>query len=927
MSGTRLWHRFTRNAGLASALLTLVALGCEPTEDEETTPDANSADVAADAVLTATDVRPRDVQPPDAGRDAEPGTLDATSTDGGAVADAAPVDGGKTADAAPADGASRHDAATRDGAVMPDAAVLPADAVSRDLAVRDAAVADAAVLPADASPADVTIPADGASVGDVAPPDAACPGGELAEACNGLDDDCDGAIDEGVLNACGGCGPVPEEVCNGLDDDCDDATDEVEGAGEACVLDQGVCGRDGLLVCAPAAEALVCDALFVGSRQAATEPDVVDGPIALDGDLGLAGARNEDAQTGQVFVLAPDAVDDWGIRATLAADDGEPGDLFGASVALSGDRAVVGATGDDDGGPSAGAAYVFHRGADGGWVQEAKLTAADAVENASLGRRVAIAGHLALVSSTLGVGAVYVFARGADGTWAQEAKIVLADAAPGHGFGTYIALDGSRALFGVPGHGAVGAAYVFERAGPGEWQQAARLTSSDGRDGDRFGTHVDLDGDLAVVGATNHRGSRRFSGAAYVYRHRGPADWREEAKLTAGDAAHADQADRVTIDAGRVLLGAPRSDRAGLQSVGAVYVFRAVAGRWVQEPTLRPTPRANTEFGARVALTGGWALVSVPGAAEDEAALQAFRVATDADQDGRFDLTPPPDVCDEVDNDCDGATDEDLPLNRCGVCGPLPEEVCDGADNDCDDLVDEGVLNACGACGAPPVETCNEQDDDCDGQVDEAVPWHCGRPRPACSDAERCRCFGPNLRPADESPAACTHPHHINYGDPPGPTRWCQTGERPEPGDSVEEQVRQEFACEDGGAADVTTTRRCTVDAESRVVSTSRTCVEGFCGIDPDRQCEDDYSATVRYRGDSAVSWSQTDCSPFDCHTWSVDLTHDADGRLCIESHDYQAGADSGTWDVYYRYDDDGLSLSRVIDLNSDGTPDVYYCL
>ncbi|MGK0361029.1 MAG: hypothetical protein ACI9U2_003347 [Bradymonadia bacterium] len=46
------------------------------------------------------------------------------------------------------------------------------------------------------------------------------------EACDGVDQDCDHRIDEGALNACGGCGAVPDEVCNGVDDDCDGAVDE-----------------------------------------------------------------------------------------------------------------------------------------------------------------------------------------------------------------------------------------------------------------------------------------------------------------------------------------------------------------------------------------------------------------------------------------------------------------------------------------------------------------------------------------------------------------------------------------------------------------------------------------------------------------------------------------------------------------------------
>ena len=63
------------------------------------------------------------------------------------------------------------------------------------------------------------------------------------EVCNGLDDNCDGRIDEGVLNSCGQCGGTPVEVCNDLDDDCDGRTDE--GVRNAC----GACGAVPVELC------------------------------------------------------------------------------------------------------------------------------------------------------------------------------------------------------------------------------------------------------------------------------------------------------------------------------------------------------------------------------------------------------------------------------------------------------------------------------------------------------------------------------------------------------------------------------------------------------------------------------------------------------------------------------------------------------
>lgn len=52
------------------------------------------------------------------------------------------------------------------------------------------------------------------------------------EVCDGHDNDCDGSVDEGVLNDCGGCGPVPREVCDGEDNDCDGVVDDFACDGE-----------------------------------------------------------------------------------------------------------------------------------------------------------------------------------------------------------------------------------------------------------------------------------------------------------------------------------------------------------------------------------------------------------------------------------------------------------------------------------------------------------------------------------------------------------------------------------------------------------------------------------------------------------------------------------------------------------------------
>jgi hypothetical protein len=69
------------------------------------------------------------------------------------------------------------------------------------------------------------------------------------EECNGADDNCNGAIDEGL--ECTGCVPTgPVDLCNGLDDDCDGAFEEDDpDVGQACGASDIAPCQQGVQVC------------------------------------------------------------------------------------------------------------------------------------------------------------------------------------------------------------------------------------------------------------------------------------------------------------------------------------------------------------------------------------------------------------------------------------------------------------------------------------------------------------------------------------------------------------------------------------------------------------------------------------------------------------------------------------------------------
>jgi uncharacterized protein (TIGR03437 family) len=420
--------------------------------------------------------------------------------------------------------------------------------------------------------------------------------------------------------------------------------------------------------------------------------------VALDGDTAIVGAPSYTmtpsyADVGVVFIFTRNGAT-WTQQARLNANDGEDGDAFGRTVALEGDTALIGAPNNAITFGGQGAAYVFTRSgaAQPVWTQRQRLTDVQPGPDDHFGAAVAISGDKALIGAYLygsdDRGAMFTFRRGGAG-WAQTDRTLAPNLPAGAQFGVSLALDGDLAVVGASlGFYQTGvdqrSAYVFEvssdpvllrRLGPelgsatdgfgyavavngdtvlvgayrsdatGIDQGAAypfvmrdsrhveqqKLTANDGGRSDYLGQSVALDGDTLVVGADGDDvGANGNQGSAYVFTRNGAPQpvWSLQQKLTADDGAAGDYfGTSVALRGDTLVVGAYGADVGGNANQGAAYVFTRDGTVWTQRQKLKAAVIDGLPydtFGISVAFDGRTMAVGASGVNEYRGAVYVF---------------------------------------------------------------------------------------------------------------------------------------------------------------------------------------------------------------------------------------------------------------------------------------------------------------
>jgi FG-GAP repeat protein len=370
----------------------------------------------------------------------------------------------------------------------------------------------------------------------------------------------------------------------------------------------------GGLVTGPLANAQTCNPIEITKLTAfdGETEDQFGYAVRIDGDTAVVGDKYDDnngnSDTGSVYVYRR-VGGDWVLETKLVAPDAAAGDFFGQSVDISGDTIVVGSYLDTVEGVRTGSVYVYTREGST-WSLEAKLLAFDREAFDRYGRSIAIDGDTVVVgastTSTNGPnsGTAYVYKRSA-GIWLLEVVLEAFDAQTNDLFGFTTDIDADTIVVGAKhdnynGFTDIGSAYVYKRDG-GTWSLETKLLSGNGNDIDDFSNAVSVNGDRILVAAEN----ADFEGIVHVF-VRDAGVWTLEAQLLAFDGGNgAGYGSSVDIEGDLAIVGARFDDEIGVRA-GSVYIYRQEAGVWFHEGKFIVSDgQLSDRFGSSVAMSGG----------------------------------------------------------------------------------------------------------------------------------------------------------------------------------------------------------------------------------------------------------------------------------------------------------------------------------
>jgi len=342
--------------------------------------------------------------------------------------------------------------------------------------------------------------------------------------------------------------------------------------------------------------------------------------VAISGDIAVVGTGYADVSgmlnAGSVYVYVWNS-GSWNHAFTRHGH--KAGHYFGQDVAIDGTLLVVGAKHTDVNGPSDGAVYVYEV-TPTTMTNIKNLTAIAPTNHSEFGYSVGVSDNVVVVGEYVTNGRAYVFIKEANNQWSSSELVPTTD--DGHAyFGISIACSNDTILVRADdclGSRTESCVFLFGLNSTGSWVETARIIDPAGEldESHSFGYALAISGDWAVVGDPNYDNETVVDpGAAYVY-VREDGVWNTNGTLLPSPDPIA--GDRfgwsVAVDGELILVGAPVKEDAGLSGAGIAYigVYELVESVWQETRLTGYLSQASANFGYSVSVSGTRAIVGAP---------------------------------------------------------------------------------------------------------------------------------------------------------------------------------------------------------------------------------------------------------------------------------------------------------------------------
>lgn len=369
------------------------------------------------------------------------------------------------------------------------------------------------------------------------------------------------------------------------------------------------------------------DAYQPGGNANAQVQDGYGESVAISGDYAIAGAPTDDengfTNTGSATIYKYNSTSGiWESQGKLLNPGSNSIEYFGISVGISGDYAIVGAKTDIEGGNRIGSATIFKRNpATGIWESQIKLTNTNAEVDNEFGASVAISGDYAIVGTPfdnengfISCGSASVYKRNAaTGQWELQVKLLNQNAASYEGFGSSVSISGDYIIIGasddVEGGIQSGSVSIYKRnTSSGVWEFQGKFTPPDPQNLENFGASVSINGNYAASGAPNYNlGTTPDVGVVVLFkRNTTTGVWELMGQVYNPNYESNDHfGSSVSVSDNYLIAGAANDDENTITDTGSATLFKRFDNYWgVYQKFTHPYPGASSLFGKAACIEG-----------------------------------------------------------------------------------------------------------------------------------------------------------------------------------------------------------------------------------------------------------------------------------------------------------------------------------